>query len=110
MGCKVSNLEGEITHMKPLRNIYLTSEIVHPTKGRHWMILILFMKDETKDNIPSNYRPIACVPTLRKIFTGIIGNKIYYHLDKQQLLPSKQKGYRCRSKQRKDDLKVIVGD
>ena len=72
------------------------------TKGR----TVLFMKDETKGNIPSNYRPIASASILRKRFTGIIGNMIYYHLDKQQLLPSKQKGCRCRSRETKHKLLI----
>lgn len=36
----------------------------------------LLPKDDDTGN-PAKYRPITCLPTLYKIFTGCIANKIY---------------------------------
>ena len=64
------------------------------TKGR----TVLLQKDKSKGNIASNYRPITCLPLMWKLLTGVIGDKIYGHLDQQHVLPEEQKG--CRKKSR----------
>ncbi|XP_060523202.1 uncharacterized protein LOC132700100 [Cylas formicarius] len=52
----------------------------------------LIPKDTTKINDPSKYRPIACLPTIYKILTACISNKIYNHLDRNSLIAEEQKG------------------
>ena len=44
--------------------------------------------------IPSNYRPISCLPLAWKILTGIIAVETYIFLEKRSLLPEEQKGCR----------------
>lgn len=41
---------------------------------------------------PSQYRPITCLPTLYKLFTSIITNKIYKHVTDNGIMPVEQKG------------------
>lgn len=53
---------------------------------------------------PSKYRPITCLPTVYKILTSIISNKIYAHLETNKLLDEEQKGCRKRSKGCKEQL------
>ena len=77
------------------------------TKGR----AALLQKDKSKYNIASNYRPITCLPLLWKLFSGVIEDQIYGHLDQQKLLPEEEKGCRKRSSGANDllymDMAVI---
>lgn len=81
-----------------------------------WMTLgrtSLFMKDPAKGRRADNYRPIACLPLMWKLLTGILSEKIYCHLDGNNLLPDEQKGCRKRSRGTKDQLlidKMILKD
>ena len=73
----------------------------------------LFMKDPAKGTRADNYRPIACLPLMWKLLTGILSEKIYCHLDGNNLLPDEQKGCRKRSRGTKDQLlidKMILRD
>ena len=45
------------------------------------------MKDVTKGNLPSNYRPITCLTVIWKLFTGMISEEIYGFIDERNLLP-----------------------
>ena len=58
---------------------YLDSRFVPSwlTRGR----TSLLQKDKSKGNVASNYRPIACLPLMWKLLTGVIGDQIYAHLD-----------------------------
>ena len=81
-----------------------------------WMTLgrtSLFMKDPAKGTRADNYRPIACLPLMWKLLTGILADKIYDHLAGNSLLPDEQKGCRKRSRGTKDQLlidKMILKD
>ena len=57
-------------------------------KGR----AVLIQKDPAKGTVASNYRPIACLPIMWKLLTGMFAESIYKHLDDQNLLPDEQKG------------------
>ena len=73
----------------------------------------LLQKDKSKDNIASNYRPIACLPLMWKLLSGIIADQIYGHLDQQKLLPEEQKGCRKRSRGTNDLLyidRAVIGE
>lgn len=50
----------------------------------------------TSTQDPSQYRPITCLPTLYKVITSCIANRIYKHLDEFNILSEEQKG--CRRK------------
>ena len=81
-----------------------------------WMTLgrtSLFMKDPAKGTAADNYRPIACLPLMWKLLTGIFSEKIYQHLEEKSLLPDEQKGCRKNSRGTKDQLlidKMILKD
>ena len=73
----------------------------------------LFMKYSAKGPRADNYRPIACLPLMWKLLTGIFAEKMYAHLDVNDLLPDEQKGCRKRSRGTKDQLlidKMILKD
>ena len=64
------------------------------TRGR----TALLHKDKSKGNIASNYRPMTCLPLMWKLWSGVIVDQIYGHLDQQKLLPEELKGCRKRSR------------
>ena len=68
------------------------------TKGR----TVLVLKDMEKGNIATNFRPITCLPLMWKLFTGIMGDELYKHLEEENLLPDEQKGCRRNSRGTKD--------
>ena len=74
-----------------------------------WMTKVkttLIQKDPRKGTIPSNYRPITCLPIMWKILTAQIKEEIYYSVDCRGLFPEEQKG--CRKGTRgADDLLYI---
>ena len=69
-----------------------------------WTVLI--QKDPTKSNTVGNYRLITCLNLLRKLLNGIITDKLYEHLENQDLLSEEQQGCRRRSRGRKDQLLI----
>ena len=72
------------------------------TTGRTYLL----MKDPAKGPIPSNYRPITCLPVMWKLFSGLISDSIYHHLDTQNLLPQEQKGCKKNSRGCKEQLLI----
>ncbi|MEM7264394.1 MAG: reverse transcriptase domain-containing protein [Pseudomonadota bacterium] len=72
-----------------------------------WMVkgrTVLIQKDASKGTVPSNYRPITCLPLMWKLLSGIFSEKIYAHLLQHNLLPDEQKGCRKKSRGTKDQL------
>ncbi|XP_037787453.1 uncharacterized protein LOC119583012 [Penaeus monodon] len=59
----------------------------------------------------ANFRPIACLPLLWKLLTGILAEELHEHLEQSNILPWEQKGCRKGSRGTKDQLlidKMIV--
>ena len=64
------------------------------------------MKDREKKNDVNNFRPVTHLPPSQKLFTGILSNELYDHLESEKLLPQGQKGCRRRSRETKDQLLI----
>ena len=58
------------------------------TSGR----TILIPKDPQKGSVPSNFRPITCLPIMWKLLTGIISEHVFCFLNRNELMPWEQKG------------------
>ena len=74
-----------------------------------WMVkgrTVLIQKDPAKGTAASNYRPIACLPLMWKLLTGIFADKIYDHLLKNNILPYEQKGCIKGARGTKDQLMI----
>ena len=71
-------------------------------KGR----TVLIQKDTAKGAQASNYRPIACLPMMWKLLTGVMREKLYHHLERNGLLTDEQNGCRKGSRGSKDQLLV----
>jgi hypothetical protein len=66
----------------------------------------LLMKSKEKGAIPSNYRPITCLPTTFKLMTAIIADSMQDYLEQHGLIPDEQKGNRRQSRGTKDQLLI----
>lgn len=89
--------------------------ICNPETCPDWLTIgITYLLPKTEDTKnPKNYRPITCLPTTYKILTSIITERVYKHLDENDLLPKEQKGCRRGSYGCKDQLlinKAIIED
>ena len=85
------------------------NECVQQGSVPSWMVegrTTLLMKDKSKGAEVTNYRPIACLNLLWKILTGIFADKVYTHLDDNDILPLEQKGCRKKSQGTKDHLAI----
>lgn len=58
------------------------------TKGR----TALIQKDFNKGNVPSNYRPITCLPLMWKMLTGIIADSLHESLENRGVFSEEHKG------------------
>ena len=67
---------------------------------------VLCQKDTAKGNAVDNYRPITCLPQMRKLMTGVISEEMYNYLESESLLPEEQKGCRFESRGTKDQLLI----
>ena len=92
---------------KPMAEAY--SDIIKKKKQTpEWLVEgttnLLPKKEETW--IPKNYRPIACLPTIFKILTSVIKDRLYSHLDKEAIMTTEQGGGKKDSYGCKDQLMI----
>ena len=84
----------QITALHPLYrdafNRILSGRETAPLWLTEGMTRLLPKSAET--NLPNKYRPICCLPTTYKLLTGIISERLYAHLDTNNLLSPQQKG------------------
>ena len=74
---------------------------------------VLCQKDPTKGSEVDNYKPISCLPLMRKLMTGMLAERMYSHLERENVLPSEQKGCCKGSHRTKDQLlidKMVLRD
>jgi hypothetical protein len=76
----IAKIFNNLIHTPNLTPTFLTQGITY-----------LEPKDSDTTN-PSKYRPITCLPTLYKLLTSIITNKINVHIKKHNIIPEEQKG------------------
>ena len=67
---------------------------------------MFIQKDPAKGTKASSYRPIACLPLMWKLLSGIFADRVYTHLLDNQLLPEEQKGARKELRGTKDQLLI----
>ena len=88
---------------------YALQQLVCKEDVPEWMVTgktALIQKDPAKGTNVSNYRPVACLPLMWKLLTGIFADRVYTHLLNNQLLPDEQKGCRKKSRGTKDQLLI----
>ena len=67
---------------------------------------VSLLNDNSKGNEVSNYRPITCLSLMWNLITGIVADKIYNHLQENDLLSEEQIGSRRNSRGTKDQLLI----
>ena len=65
---------------------------------------VLCKKGPAKGSVVDDYRPIFCVPLMWKLMTGMLAEKMYSHLERENVPPSEQKIRRRGSRGTKDQL------
>ena len=63
-------------------------------------------KDPQKGNSVDNYRPITCLPIMRKLMTLIIADNLYKMFEESDILSMEQKG--CRRKSRGTKYQLLI--
>ena len=63
-------------------------------------------KDPAKGSAVDNYRPISCLPLMWKLMTGMFAEKMYSYLERENVLPSEQKGCCKGSRGTKEQLLI----
>ena len=53
---------------------------------------VLLLKTKSKRSKVRNYRLITCLPLTSKLLASIVADKIYNHLEENDILPAEQKG------------------
>ena len=85
-----------------------TAILTHPEQTPEWLVegstILLHKKAETW--IPKNYRPIACLPTTFKVMTLILTDRLYQHLDTQNIMVIEQGGCKRNCYGCKDQLMI----
>ena len=74
---------------------------LHEHNIPHWMTTgntYLLLKDPAKGTVPSNYRPITCLPGMWKLLSGMIAEDVYHHMSSNNLFAEEQLG--CMKKRR----------
>ena len=100
-----------IKHFKQLHD-RIASQLMHCLSNAEvpdWMTVgrtFLLIKDHSKGPLPGNFRPITCLPAMWKLFTGLLADSIYRHLDRNNLLPDEQKGCKKKSRGCKEQLLI----
>ena len=75
----------EATSLHPKLKQHL-QECVNTGQVPTWMTegrAVLIMKDKSKGTVVGNYRPIACLPLMWKLFTAIFSEAMYGYLSCQ---------------------------
>ena len=82
----------------------MTNSELNPKWFTQGVTYLLPKSNET--NIPKNYRPITCLPTMYKILTSVITERTYNFLDSSNILPTEQKECKRGSNGYKDQLLI----
>ena len=83
-----------IKYLNPLheRMVAQLNRILSTACVPHWMTTgrtVLCIKDPGKGNAVDNYRPISCLPVMWKVFSGMLAEEIYEHLEGKNFFPHK---------------------
>ena len=68
--------------------------------------MVLCVKERSKGNPASNFRPISFLPLVWKLLTGMLSEQLYEHIYTNDMLPSEQKGCRKETRGTKDQLLI----
>lgn len=82
------------------------NDIIQSTRVPAWMTkgrTVLIPKDPTEGNIPSNFRPITCLPLMWKLLTSMISDILYEHLQNRTCYHGNRKAVQEEEGERKNN-------
>jgi len=95
-GQLISELAPAICHnFSTLCNLSV-SQGYFPTAWKRANITPIWKGKGSKED-PNNFRPISILPILARIFERLMANQLYWHCDKNNIIPDQQFGFRKRS-------------
>ena len=82
--------------------------IQEPEKTPAWLTVgrTILLPKTKETRAPNNYRPITCLPTMYKLLTSMVAERIYEFLHERDLFPKEQKGCKKGSYGCKDQLLI----
>ena len=98
-----------LTSLNPHIAVQLNHIPVEERPLPDWMIFgktVLCQKKPTKGCAVDYYRPISWLSFMWKLLTRMLAEKMYSHLERENVLPSEQKGCRKGSRGTKDQLLI----
>ena len=98
-----------LTSLNPHIAVQLNHIPVEERPLPDWMIFgktVLCQKKPTKGCAVDYYRPISWLSFMWKLLTRMLAEKMYSHLERENVLPSEQKGCSKGSPGRKDQLLI----
>ena len=105
-----------LTSLHPHRAVLLNHILDGERPLLDWMTFgktVLCQKYPAKGSAGDIYRPISCLPLMWRLMIGILAEKMYSHSERENVLPSEQKGCREGSHGTKDQLltdKTVLRD
>ena len=83
-----------LTCVHPILSKCMQNIINNPALTPFFMLeVITYMLPKKPDaHSPSDFRPIACLPTICRLLTAVISDKVYAHCELNNVLPEEQKG------------------
>ena len=64
------------------------------------------VKNPAKNSVVDNYRPVSCLPLMWKLMTKILAERMYSHLERENVQPSEKKGC-CKERRGTKELLLI---
>ena len=86
------------------RAAHQLNDAVQSTKVPSWLTkerAVLIPKDPAKGNMPSNFRPITCLPLMWKLLTSMISDKITEHMAEKNLLSWEKRVHKRRKRNKR---------
>ena len=80
-----------------------------PSKCKHAIVVPLLKKPDLDKDVIANYRPVANLSFISKIIERVVVRGLIEHLNKNNLLPQFQSGYRHRHSTETALLQVVSG-
>jgi hypothetical protein len=99
-----------LTAIHPHLTLHINHLMENPESMPKFLLQgITYLKYKTeKTDDPKNYRPITCLPTLYKIISSIISNKVDKYLTQNKIMTEEQKGCRKNSQGCKEQLIIDI--
>ena len=67
----------------------VANHILHGERPLPGWMTVLYQKDIMKGSAVDSYRPISCVPLMLKLMTGMLAEKMFSYLERENVIPKR---------------------